>query len=103
MGARWWAGPAAPIQGVAGNYDSTVATDDKHCGGKYDDLRQEELSHLSCDWTRHHITISTKPFLGALPFRLDIRSVGGTHPNLTPIFVHGTRAQPAIGPKTESP
>ena len=35
------------IPGVAGNYDSTVATDYKHCGCKYEDPRQEELSHLS--------------------------------------------------------
>lgn len=35
------------IPGVAGNYDSTVATDYKHCGCKYEDARQEELSHLS--------------------------------------------------------
>jgi hypothetical protein len=37
------------IPGVAGNYDSTTATDYKHCGCKYEDPRQEELSHLSYD------------------------------------------------------
>ena len=36
---------AAGIPGVAGNYDSTVATDYKHCGCQYEDPRQEELSH----------------------------------------------------------
>ena len=41
------ASPASP-----GNYDSTVATDYKHCGCRYEDPRQEELSHLSYDWTR---------------------------------------------------
>lgn len=40
------------IFGVAGNYDSTVATDYKHCGCKYEDPRQEELAHLSYEWTR---------------------------------------------------
>ena len=30
---------AAGIPGVAGNYDSTVATDYKHCGCKYEDPR----------------------------------------------------------------
>ena len=34
----------AGIAGVAGNYDSTVATDYKHCGCRYEDPRQEELS-----------------------------------------------------------
>ena len=47
---------AAPgIPGVAGNYDSTVATDYKHCGCRYEDPRQEELSHVSYDWTRRHV------------------------------------------------
>src|SRR3954452_20521043 len=45
------------IPGVAGNYDSTVATDYKHCGCRYEDPRQEELSHLSYAWTRE--TVST--------------------------------------------
>ena len=44
------------IPGVAGNYDSTVATDYKHCGCRYEDARQEELSHLSYEWTRAHVT-----------------------------------------------
>ena len=44
------------IAGVAGNYDSTVATDYKHCGCKYEDPRQEELSHLSYAWTRAHVS-----------------------------------------------
>jgi hypothetical protein len=44
------------IPGVAGNYDSTVGTDNKHCGCRYEDPRQEELSHISYDWTRGHVT-----------------------------------------------
>jgi predicted phosphodiesterase len=32
------------VPGVAGNYDSTVAADCKHCGCRYEDPRQEELS-----------------------------------------------------------
>src|SRR5690606_20459680 len=55
------------IPGVAGNYDSTVATDYEHCGCKYEDPRQEELSHLSYAWTRAHVTEENKRFLGALP------------------------------------
>jgi predicted phosphodiesterase len=80
---------AAGIAGVAGNYDSTVATDYKHCGCKYEDPRQEELSHLSYDWTRRHVSVETKAFLGALPFRLDVRPLGGHVAGPRVILVHG--------------
>src|SRR5690242_17346873 len=39
------------IAGVAGNYDSTVATRYKHCGCRYEDAVQEALSHQSYAWT----------------------------------------------------
>ncbi|MGH7546318.1 MAG: metallophosphoesterase family protein, partial [Gemmatimonadota bacterium] len=35
------------VAGVAGNYDSTVATDYEHCGCRYEDPEQERLSHVS--------------------------------------------------------
>ena len=44
------------IMGIAGNYDSTVATDYEHCGCKADSPRGEELAHLSYEWTRSHVT-----------------------------------------------
>jgi predicted phosphodiesterase len=78
------------IEGVAGNYDSTVATDYKHCGCKYEDPRQEELSHLSYEWTRAHCSAESKRFLGRLPFRMDIRPNGGHQPGPTVLLVHGT-------------
>lgn len=78
------------IVGVAGNYDSTVATDYKHCGCKYEDPRQEELSHVSYDWTRRHVSPATKSFLGELPFRIDIRPHGGHLTRPTLVLVHGT-------------
>ena len=68
------------IPGIAGNYDSTVATDYKHCGCKYEDPRQEALSHLSYGWTREHVSAETKRFLGTLPFRMDVRPNGGHQP-----------------------
>jgi predicted phosphodiesterase len=80
---------AEGIPGVAGNYDSTVATDYKHCGCRYEDPRQEALSHLSYDWTGRHASPETKRFLGALPFRLDLRSLGGHVPGPRVILVHG--------------
>lgn len=78
------------IAGIAGNYDSTVATDYKHCGCRYEDPRQEELSHLSYGWTREHTSAVTKVALGALPFRLDLRPLGGHASGPTVILVHGT-------------
>jgi predicted phosphodiesterase len=78
------------ISGISGNYDSTVATDYKHCGCKYEDPRQEELSHVSYAWTRQHTSAESKRFLGALPFRLDLRPLGGHVNGPTVILVHGT-------------
>lgn len=78
------------IEGVAGNYDSTVATDYKHCGCRYEDTQQEELSHLSYAWTREHTSAETKRLLGALPFRMDVRPLGGHVDGPSLILVHGT-------------
>jgi predicted phosphodiesterase len=79
----------ARIPGVAGNYDSTLASDYKHCGCQYEDARQEELSHLSYAWTRAHVSSRTKAFLAGLPFRIDIRPLGGHVAGPTLILVHG--------------
>jgi len=78
------------IAGVAGNYDSTVATDHEHCGCRYEDPRQEELSHLSYEWTRRHVSPETRARLGSLPFRLDLRPAGGHAGGPKLILVHGT-------------
>jgi predicted phosphodiesterase len=80
---------AAGIPGVAGNYDSTTATGYKHCGCKYEDPRQEALSHLSYAWTLAHTSETSKRWLGTLPFRLDVRPMGGHLGGPTVILVHG--------------
>ena len=77
------------MTGVAGNYDSTTATDYKHCGCKYEDPRQEELSHVSYEWTRAHVSDETKRFLGGLPFRIDLRPLGGHVAGPRLILIHG--------------
>jgi predicted phosphodiesterase len=77
------------IAGVAGNYDSTVATDYAHCGCRYEDPEQEALSHLSYGWTRAHVSPATKAHLAALPFRLDLMATGGHLPGPRVILVHG--------------
>lgn len=78
------------INGVAGNYDSTVATHYQHCGCRYEDPRQEALAHESYSWTLANTSAESKAWLGALPFSLTVR-VGGGHasgPKL--MLVHGT-------------
>jgi hypothetical protein len=57
----------AGITGVAGNYDSTVATGYIHCGCRYEDPAQEALSHLSYAWTLEHTSAETKRWLGVPP------------------------------------
>ena len=78
------------IQGIAGNYDSTVATDYKHCGCKSETPRQEELAHLSYEYTRAAVTPDTRRYLGSLPFMLDIRALGGHAAGPRLVLVHGT-------------
>lgn len=77
------------IEGVSGNYDSTVASAYKHCGCKYEDPRQEELSHLSYAWTLEHTSAESKRWLGTLPFRLDFRPYGGHQSGPRLIMLHG--------------
>jgi predicted phosphodiesterase len=77
------------IAGVAGNYDSTVGTGYKHCGCRYEDPRQEELSHLSYAWTRAHVSPRTRAFLAGLPFRIDLLPGGGHQAGRRLVLVHG--------------
>ena len=78
------------IAGVAGNYDSTVATDYDHCGCRSESARQEELAHVSYEYTRRTVTDGTKRALGALPFSLDVRPLGGHASGPRLVIVHGT-------------
>lgn len=80
---------ARAIAGVAGNYDSTVATRYQHCGCRYEDARQEELSHLSFEWTRDHVSGATRARLAALPFRIDLRPSGGHLAGARLVLLHG--------------
>ena len=79
------------IPGIAGNYDSTVATDYKHCGCRADSPHEEELSHLSYEWTQSHVTPETKRYLASLPFRIDIRPLGGHVSGPTITLIHGNQ------------
>jgi predicted phosphodiesterase len=77
------------ITGVAGNYDSTVATQYEHCGCRYEDPFQEAMSHLSYAWTLEHTTPETKAWLSSLPFRMDLRPLGGHTSGPTLRLIHG--------------
>jgi predicted phosphodiesterase len=81
----------AGIAGVAGNYDSTVAMNAAHCGCQYEDPRQEALSHASFEWTKEHTTAESKRFLGGLPFRIDLRPLGGHAAGPTTTLLHGNQ------------
>jgi len=78
------------IAGVAGNYDSTVATDYHHCGCKSESPRQEELAHVSYEYTRRTVTPEIKRVLAGLPFSLDLRPLGGHASGPRLVIVHGT-------------
>ena len=79
----------AQIPGVAGNYDSTVATGYKHCGCRSENAGQEELAHRSFSWTLAHVSEESKRFLHALPFRMDIRPLGGHRAGPAVRLLHG--------------
>ena len=78
------------ITGVAGNYDSTVAADYTHCGCKSESARQEELAHISYEYTRATVTPANKRYLRGLPFQLDLRPHGGHTGGPRLVLVHGT-------------
>lgn len=82
---------SAGIPGVAGNYDSTVATAYKHCGCRSENAQQEELAHQSFSWTLEHTSESAKRYLRSLPFRIDIRPFGGHQAGPTLRLVHGNQ------------
>ncbi|MEP6832896.1 MAG: metallophosphoesterase family protein [Gemmatimonas sp.] len=78
------------IAGVAGNYDSTVATNYKHCGCKSESARQEELAHISFEFTKNAVAAEAKAYLAALPFSLELRPLGGHIAGPRLVLVHGT-------------
>lgn len=79
------------IPGISGNYDSTVATGYKHCGCRSENPEQEARAHLSYEWTRSHVSAETKEYLASLPFRMDLRPLGGHVAGPTITLVHGNQ------------
>jgi putative phosphoesterase len=76
---------AHDIQGVQGNYDEAVAKDREHCGCKYEDPIQAEMSQRSFDWTKRHSSQKSKEYMGGLPAELSIMIEGRKV-----IFFHAT-------------
>ncbi len=77
------------VPGIAGNYDSTVATGHDHCGCRYDDPEQQALSGESYGWTREHVSAETRRRLAGLPFRIDLKPFGGHTAGPRLALVHG--------------
>lgn len=77
------------IPGIAGNYDTTVATGYDHCGCNYTDPRDIELAHRSYSWTLAHTSSGSKRYLGGLPFRMDLRPRGGHVAGPKIVLIHG--------------
>lgn len=79
----------AGIAGVSGNYDTTVATGYTHCGCRSESPAQEALAHASFTWTCAHTTAASKRYLASLPFRLDLRPLGGHRAGPSIRLLHG--------------
>lgn len=78
------------ITGVSGNYDSTVAHRYKHCGCRADTPEQEALAHESFAWTLAQVTEDSRRALAALPFRLELKPLGGHVSGPTLHLMHAT-------------
>jgi predicted phosphodiesterase len=82
----------ARIPGVAGNYDSTIATGFPHCDLPADSPWEEELARRGYAWTRAHVSARVKRYLGRLPSRIDLTPFGGHVAGPTVTLVHATPA-----------
>lgn len=78
------------IPGVSGNYDSTVAHRYSHCGCRSENPVQEAEAHESFAWTLANVSEPTREMLAALPFRLDLRPLGGHGAGPAVILLHAT-------------
>jgi predicted phosphodiesterase len=78
------------ISGVSGNYDSTAAHRYKHCGCRADTPEQEALAHESFAWTLANVSETSRAALAALPFRLELKPLGGHTSGPTLHLMHAT-------------
>jgi len=66
------------VGGVQGNYDDAVANDREHCGCRYEDPVQEQMTALSFEWTKKRAAPRTKAYLKGLPASLRLSADGRT-------------------------
>lgn len=64
------------IEGVQGNYDDAIANNKEHCGCRYEDPLQAEMSTLSFEWTKGHVTEKSKDYIKGLPFEIAFEAEG---------------------------
>ena len=67
---------AHDIEGVQGNYDEAVANDREHCGCKYENAEQAEMTRLSFEWTKEHASPKSKEYMKKLPLEISFSSSG---------------------------
>lgn len=67
---------ARGISGVQGNYDETVGNGREHCGCKYEDPLQAEMSAQGFEWTRKHTSEKSKEYMRRLPFEISFVAEG---------------------------
>lgn len=67
---------AHDIEGVQGNYDEAVANDREHCGCKYENAVQAEMTRLSFEWTKEHASPKSKEYMKKLPLEISFSSSG---------------------------
>jgi predicted phosphodiesterase len=81
---------AHAILGIAGNYDFNVATGHRHGTDPAGIAPPDPLHDAGFEWTCAHTSALTKRRLAALPFRLDLRPLGGHGAGPTLTLVHST-------------
>ena len=60
------------INGVQGNYDYNIATGAEHCGCRYENPAQGELSEKAYQWTKKHTTEKSRQHMADLPATMDM-------------------------------
>jgi predicted phosphodiesterase len=78
----------AGVQMVQGNYDDAVGNAREDCGCGYTDPRDNHFARLSYAYTLDRTSPGHRPWLAALPTRLDVEVKGGTL-----ALVHGSPRQ----------
>jgi putative phosphoesterase len=66
------------IEGVQGNYDDAVGNNREHCGCRYENPLQAEMTAQSFEWTKKHASEKSKEYMRSLPFEIAFSCQGRT-------------------------